>query len=161
MAWSELSKISSTIACDTGLRAEEPEKMTSVSASPRRRLAALSPITQRMASMMLDLPQPFGPTTPVMLVGRCSVVGSTNDLKPASLMVVRRMRWGFQEGRQARGGPRVRGPPKPAPCGRWRGSGAFPRRPRVDRQGVDVGLHQLAERGIYGAMARQRQLPAE
>src|SRR5688572_6251858 len=92
MVWSELSKISSTVACDTGLRADEPEKITSVSESPRRRLAALSPITQRMASMMFDLPQPFGPTTPVMLVGRCRVVGSTKDLKPESLIVDRRMR---------------------------------------------------------------------
>ena len=94
MVWSELSKISSTMACDTGLRAELPEKITSVSESPRRRLAALSPITQRIASMMLDLPQPFGPTTPVMLVGKCSVVGSTKDLKPDSLIVDRRMRVG-------------------------------------------------------------------
>src|SRR3546814_1443472 len=47
MVWSELSKISSTVACDTGLRADEPEKITSVSESPRRRLAVLSPITQR------------------------------------------------------------------------------------------------------------------
>src|SRR5690606_2496653 len=92
MVWSELSKISSTVACDTGLRAAEPEKITSVSESPRRRLAELSPITQRTASMMLDLPHPLGPTMPVMLVGRCSVVGSTNDLNPDSLMVDRRMR---------------------------------------------------------------------
>src|SRR5688500_12235872 len=42
--------------------------------------------------MMLDLPQPLGPTTPVMLVGRCRVVGSTKDLKPDSLIVDRRMR---------------------------------------------------------------------
>src|SRR5690242_21955618 len=48
-------------------------------------------MTQRIASMMLDLPQPLGPTTPVMLVGRCNVVGSTNDLNPASLIVVRRI----------------------------------------------------------------------
>ncbi len=93
MVWSVLSKISSTVAWDTGLRAEEPEKMTSVSESPRRRLAELSPMTQRTASMMLDLPQPLGPTTPVMLVGRCSVVGSTKDLKPESLIVDRRMAW--------------------------------------------------------------------
>src|SRR3546814_4140406 len=46
MVWSELSKISSTVACDTGLRADEPEKITSVSESPRRRLAVLSPITR-------------------------------------------------------------------------------------------------------------------
>src|SRR3954467_3968494 len=61
--------------------------MTSVSESPRRGLAADSPMTQRIASMMFDLPQPFGPTTPVMLVGRCRVVGSTKDLKPDSLIV--------------------------------------------------------------------------
>src|SRR5215216_6020834 len=91
MVWSLLSKISSTVACDTGLRAAEPEKITSVSESPRKRLAELSPITQRTASMMFDLPQPFGPTTPVMLVGRCKVVGSTKDLKPDSLIVERRM----------------------------------------------------------------------
>ena len=88
---SELSKISSTIAWLTGLRVDEPEKITSVRESPRRRLAELSPMTQRTASMMLDLPQPFGPTTPVMLVGRCRTVGSTKDLKPDSLIVERRM----------------------------------------------------------------------
>src|SRR3546814_12674187 len=75
----------------TGLRADEPAKITSVRLSPRRRLAELSPITQRTASMMFDLPQPLGPTTPVMLPGRCSTVGSTKDLKPDSLMVERRM----------------------------------------------------------------------
>src|SRR5450755_4851479 len=88
---SELSKINSTVAVPTGLRPVDPEKMTSLSASPRRRLAALSPITQRIASMILDLPQPFGPTTPVMLVGRCSTVGSTKDLNPDSLIVVSRI----------------------------------------------------------------------
>ena len=41
--------------------------------------------------MMLDLPQPFGPTMPVMLVGKWNTVGSTKDLKPDSLMVERRM----------------------------------------------------------------------
>src|SRR5580765_308015 len=88
---SELSKISSTCAVPTGLRPPEPEKITSLSASPRRRLAALSPMTQRIASMMLDLPQPFGPTMPVMFVGKCRTVGSTKDLNPESLIVVRRI----------------------------------------------------------------------
>src|SRR6187397_1693371 len=91
MVPSELSKMSSTVAWLTGLRVEDPEKITSVRLSPRRRLAELSPITQRTASMMFDLPQPFGPTTPVMLVGRCRVVGSTKDLKPLSLIVLRRI----------------------------------------------------------------------
>ena len=69
----------------------EPEKITSSMPEARMALYELSPITHRTASMMLDLPQPLGPTTPVMLLGRCRVVGSTKDLKPASLIVVRRM----------------------------------------------------------------------
>ncbi len=84
---SELSKISSMLAWVTGLRVLEPLKMTSVIDSPRRFFAELSPITQRTASMMLDLPQPLGPTTAAMLLGKLTVVGSTKDLKPASLML--------------------------------------------------------------------------
>src|SRR5471030_2841837 len=63
----------------TGLRLVEPLKMTSV-------FAELSPITQRTASMMFDLPQPLGPTTAAMLLGKFTVVGSTKDLNPANLM---------------------------------------------------------------------------
>src|SRR5690606_13039351 len=59
--------------------------------SPRRFFAELSPITQRTASMMLDLPQPLGPTTAAMLLGKLTVVGSTKDLKPARRMHFRRM----------------------------------------------------------------------
>src|SRR5690606_20837401 len=103
MVWSELSKISSTVACETGLRALEPAKITSVSESPRRRLAELSPITQRTAAMMLDLPQPLGATTSVTLDCGGRVVGSTKDLRPDSLMVDRRMRgWGSLPRRPAR-----------------------------------------------------------
>src|SRR5690625_7514042 len=60
--------------------------MTSAMDSPRRLRAELSPITQRTASMMLDLPQPLGPTTALRLLGKATVEGSTTDLKPASLM---------------------------------------------------------------------------
>ena len=73
------------------MREAEPLKMTSAIESPRRCLAEISPITQRTASMMFDLPQPFGPTTPVRLLGNDTVVGSTKDLKPAILSFVRRM----------------------------------------------------------------------
>ena len=66
-------------------------KMTSVIESPRRRLAELSPMTQRTASITLDLPQPFGPTTPTRLLGKVIVVGSTNDLKPESFILLKRM----------------------------------------------------------------------
>src|SRR5438874_8160278 len=57
----------------------------------RRCLADSSPITQRTASMTFDLPQPFGPTTPVRLLGKLICVGSTKDLKPASLILVSRI----------------------------------------------------------------------
>ena len=40
--------------------------MTSSIALPRRCLADCSPMHQRMASTMFDLPQPLGPTTAVM-----------------------------------------------------------------------------------------------
>jgi hypothetical protein len=69
--------------------------MTSAIDSPRRFFAELSPITQRTASMMFDLPHPFGPTTPVRLPGKCTVVGSTKDLNPASLILLSRMRGVF------------------------------------------------------------------
>src|SRR4051812_3207972 len=59
--------------------------------SPRSSEAFDSPRTQRTASMMLDLPQPLGPTTPTSCPGRATAVGSTKDLKPASLSLVRRI----------------------------------------------------------------------
>jgi len=59
--------------------------------SPRSFPAELSPITQRTASITFDLPQPLGPTTPTKLLGNSIVVGSTNDLKPANLILSKRM----------------------------------------------------------------------
>src|SRR5258705_524837 len=50
----------------SGPRESDPAKMTSCMAPPRRCLADCSPMHQRMASTMLDLPQPLGPTTAVM-----------------------------------------------------------------------------------------------
>src|SRR5579863_10488871 len=91
MAPSELSKLSSMEAVPTGLRAEEPLKITSAMESPRRFLADVSPSTQRTASMMLDLPQPLGPTMPTRLLGKWMKVGSTKDLNPASLILLSRM----------------------------------------------------------------------
>ena len=67
--------------------------MTSSASAPRRFFMLDSPSTQRTASMMLDLPQPFGPTTLVRLDGSSNWVGSTKDLKPASLIPDRRMRF--------------------------------------------------------------------
>src|SRR5690554_5930638 len=86
-----LSNTSSTLACETGLRDCEPLKITSVIASPRRFFAELSPSTQRTASMTFDFPQPLGPTIQVICSGKATLVGSTKDLKPASLMCFNRM----------------------------------------------------------------------
>ena len=44
----------------------EPLKMTSAISPPRRLLALCSPSTQRTASTTLLLPEPLGPTMPVM-----------------------------------------------------------------------------------------------
>jgi hypothetical protein len=46
------------------------------------RLGRAFAITKRSASTRLDLPQPLGPTTPVMPVSIWKSDGSTNDLNP-------------------------------------------------------------------------------
>src|ERR1700758_5277002 len=61
-----------------------PEKITSSMSAARSDLCEVSPITQRSASTRFDLPQPFGPTTPVSPGSISKSVGSTNDLKPIS-----------------------------------------------------------------------------
>src|SRR5665213_458515 len=66
-------------------RPDEPEKITSSISLPRTEEGRVSPITQRMASNRLDLPQPFGPITAVRPGSTKSSVGSTKDLKPESL----------------------------------------------------------------------------
>src|SRR6266850_7368630 len=86
----ELSKTSSTAARASAWRSDEPLKITSCIESPRSADARDSPSTQRTASMMLDLPQPFGPTTPTSCPGTFTTVGSTKDLNPASLIWVSR-----------------------------------------------------------------------
>ena len=67
-----------------------PLKITSCMDSPRSSLACDSPSTQRTASMMLDLPQPLGPTTPTSWPGNMKLVGSAKDLNPDNLMELRR-----------------------------------------------------------------------
>jgi hypothetical protein len=62
-----------------------PAKITSSMPPPRIDLAELSPMTQRIASSRLDLPQPLGPTTPVSPGSMRSSAGSTKLLKPLSL----------------------------------------------------------------------------
>src|SRR3990167_9672777 len=83
---SELSNVNSTAAFPTGFLPVDPLKMTSDIDCPRNCLADISPVTQRTASTMLDLPQPLGPTMAFMLLEIGMLVASTNDLKPTNWM---------------------------------------------------------------------------
>src|SRR5215469_14175623 len=89
---SVLSMVSVTSARPSGGREVVPAKTTSSILPPRRDLAPCSPITQERASTMLDLPEPFGPTTQVMPGSRRRVVAEANDLKPRSVRDFRYMR---------------------------------------------------------------------
>src|SRR4029079_18977967 len=85
---SELSIIIPTSALLRAGRDVLPEKMTSSIDAARMDLCEDSPITQRSASTRFDLPQPFGPTTPVNPGSIAKSVGSTNDLKPSRRSLV-------------------------------------------------------------------------
>ena len=120
-----LSMVSVTSARPSGGREVVPAKTTSSILPPRSDLAPCSPITQDRASTMLDLPEPFGPTTQVMPGSRRSVVAEANDLKP------RRVRLFRYTCRPLLSAPRTlppRGAPKPANRGSARGrcSGGTP-----------------------------------
>src|SRR4051795_8751605 len=79
---SELSIVITTSAWLRDGRLPEPAKITASMSAARRDLWEVSPIAQRSASTKLDLPQPFGPTTPVRPGSIMKSVGSTNDLNP-------------------------------------------------------------------------------
>src|SRR5258707_1123033 len=79
---SELSIVITTSAWLRDGRLPEPAKITASMSAARSDLCEVSPIAQRNASTRLDLPQPFGPTTPVKPGSIMKSVGSTNDLKP-------------------------------------------------------------------------------
>src|ERR1700723_3689215 len=79
---SELSIDITTSAWLRAGRLPEPAKITAPMSAARSELCDVSPIAQRNASTRLDLPQPFGPTTPVRPGSIMKSVGLTNDLKP-------------------------------------------------------------------------------
>src|SRR5271155_3554101 len=87
---SELLSVSPTSALLRDGRRPEPEKITSSMPEARMFLNELSPITQRRASTRFDLPQPFGPTTPVSPGSILNSALSQKLLKP-----VRRKRSNF------------------------------------------------------------------
>src|SRR4051812_840217 len=66
-------------------------------------LYGFSPMTQRRASTRLDLPQPFGPTTPVRPRSMMNSVGSTKDLKPTRRSLLNFMPPPHQTKKRARG----------------------------------------------------------
>ncbi len=66
----------------TGRRFTVPWKIASSILAPRMAVGRCSPSTQRMASLMFDLPQPLGPTMAVMPSWKSISVGSAKDLKP-------------------------------------------------------------------------------
>src|ERR1700761_4874503 len=115
---SELSMVIDTSAWFREGRVPEPAKITSSIPPARMALAELAPITQRRASKRLDLPQPFGPTTPVRPGSIRNSVGSTKDLKPE-----RRSRW---------------------KCNRFARAGLVRRLGRGDR-GVELGERLFAD----------------
>ena len=80
--WSLLSNSTVTSATPKALRLPLPEKITSSILLPRRYFALCSPNTQRMASEILLLPEPFGPTTAVIPLSKFNSILSAKDLKP-------------------------------------------------------------------------------
>src|SRR5581483_4424285 len=69
----------------SGLRSRVPAKITSSILVPRKDLADCSPSTQLIASLMLDFPQPLGPTMAAMPSPlKRSSVRSQKDLNPCT-----------------------------------------------------------------------------
>ena len=83
-ARSELSSTSVASAKPTWARFSVPPKITSSIFWPRREREFCSPMTQRMASEIFDLPLPLGPTIAVMSCPKVTTVLSGKDLKPCS-----------------------------------------------------------------------------
>src|SRR6476469_4868506 len=161
-----LSKCNSTDARPIALRSPAPLKMTSCIDSPRSAEALDSPSTQRTASITLDLPQPLGPTMPTSWPGVAMVVGSTNDLKPASLIWVRRKagnREGVLGSRPTDGGvlgrsPRIIADPRirRRAQARLRAAAAGPPPPRDRRLLRARRLRPLEAWGLPGDIDRRR-----
>ena len=64
------------------LRVSEPAKIISGMRPPRKLLTDCSPKTQRIASVILLLPLPLGPTIAVIFSSKSIIVRLANDLNP-------------------------------------------------------------------------------
>ena len=80
--WSVLSNTRDTSAIPMGRRPLLPAKITSSIFVPRRYFTLCSPRTQRMASEILLLPLPLGPTMAVMPGSNSIFTLSAKDLNP-------------------------------------------------------------------------------
>src|SRR5205823_12520143 len=67
----------------------EPAKRTSSGFSARSSPGLIEPVAHRIESETFDFPEPFGPTTTATPGSRWISTGSTNDLKPRSLIALR------------------------------------------------------------------------
>ena len=110
-----LSNTRVTSANEWGPRVSDPLKITSSIALPRRWRADCSPIAQRMASTMFDLPQPFGPTIALTSWSMWTTVRSTNDLKPQTstfLIFIERAPWSWPAQRRRTEDGAITGDPR-------------------------------------------------
>src|SRR3989344_9068229 len=87
-----LSKWSPACAMDILGLLGGPFQIKSSVLAPRRFLASRSPKSQRIESMTLLLPLPFGPTMAVIPAGNSKTVFWAKDLKPLSSRDFRNMR---------------------------------------------------------------------
>ena len=81
-----LSSTTSTSASERACTPWAPAKITSCIDWPRTASGDCSPMAHSTASVMLDLPEPFGPTTTDTPGEKSSLVLSGNDLKPFSVI---------------------------------------------------------------------------
>ena len=84
-----LSITTSTSAKRLGDCPFPPAKITSRICCPRTAVGLCSPSAQSTASVMFDLPEPFGPTITLTPGEKVSRVRSGKDLKPFRLMAFR------------------------------------------------------------------------
>ena len=80
----ELSKTKVTSAILTGFLCVEPLNITSLILFPRSDLTLCSPSTQRIASLILLFPHPFGPTMPITSESKLMTDLSAKDLNPCN-----------------------------------------------------------------------------
>ena len=88
-----ITRVTSAIPRD--FRLDVPEKMTSSILPPRSIFGLCSPNTQRIASLMLLLPLPFGPTIQVIPLLKSMVTGSAKDLNPCISIFLKYMHFPF------------------------------------------------------------------